>query len=313
MINVEDVRKAAVRIAPYVRTTPLLTARCLKDDSFPNVELWLKLECLQVTGSFKARGVANKLLSLSGEAIRRGIVTASGGNHGLAVAYAGWLGKTTAWVFVPENISPEKAKKLQGWGAEVTITGRHWHEANQEALAFAEREGLAYFHPFADPAVIAGQGTVALELLQQAPEVDDLLVAIGGGGLISGISLTAKTLRPSIRIIGVEPTGAPTLYESVKAGHVVELPAITTSVPTLAALKTEPINLEIVQRHVDEIVLVTDEEMREAARWLWFELGVAADFSGAASVAALRSGKVRPGTGRRVCALVSGAGPDGLT
>ncbi len=313
MITIEDVRKAAARISPYVRTTPLLTARCLKDDLFAGGELLLKLEHLQVTGSFKARGAANKLLSLSDEEIRGGIVTASGGNHGLAVAYAGWLGKTTAWVFVPENISPEKAKKLERWGAKVTIKGRHWHESNQEALAFAEREGLTYFHPFADPAVIAGQGTVALELLQQAPEVDDLLVAIGGGGLISGVSLTAKALRPSVRIIGVEPTGAATLYESVKAGHVVELPAITTSVPTLAALKTEPINLEIVQRHVDEIVLVTDEAMREAARWLWFELGVAADLSGAASLAALRSGKVQVRAGRRVCALVCGAGADGVS
>lgn len=312
MITVDDVRNAGVRIAPYVRTTPLLAVRCLKDDPLPNGELLLKLEFLQVTGSFKARGAANKLLSLSGGEVRRGIVTASGGNHGLAVAYAGWLGKTAAWVFVPENISPEKAKKLERWGARVTITGRHWHEANQEALAFAEREGLAYFHPFADPAVIAGQGTLALEILQQDPEVDDLLVAIGGGGLISGVSLTAKVLRPSVRVIGVEPTGAPTLYESLKAGRVVELPEITTAVPTLAALKTEPINLEIAQRHVAEVVLVTDEEMREAARWLWFEMGVAADLSGAASVAALRSGKVRPGPGRKVCALVCGAGPDGL-
>jgi threonine dehydratase len=139
-----------------------------------------------------------------------------------------------------------------------------------------------------------------------------LLVAIGGGGLISGISLAVKALRPSVRIVGVEPTGAATLFESMKAGQVVELQDITTRVPTLAALRTEPINLEIVQRCVDEIVLVTDDEMREAARWLWFEMGVAADLSGAASVAALQSGKVHPREGRTVCALVSGAGSDGL-
>lgn len=170
----------------------------------------------------------------------------------------------------------------------------------------------AIFHPFADPVVIAGQGTVALEILEQAPEVDDLLVAIGGGGLISGIALTAKALRPSVRVIGIEPTGSPTLHESVKAGRVVELKAITTSVPTMACVKTEPINLEIVQRYVAEIVLVTDEDMREAARWLWFEMGLATDLSGAAAIAALRSGKVQPGKGRKVCALVCGAGPDGL-
>jgi threonine dehydratase len=311
MITLDDVRKAAARIAPYVRRTPLVAARCLKDDPCPDGELLLKLECLQVTGSFKARGAANKLLSLTPAEVRQGIITASGGNHGLATAYAGWLGKTKTTVFLPEGASPEKAKKVSGWGATVVVKGRVWDEANREALAVAERERLTYFHPFADPVVIAGQGTTALEILDQEPEVDDFLVAIGGGGLISGIALTAKALRPGTRIIGIEPVGAPTLFESVKAGRVVELSGITTCVPTLAALKTEPINLEIVQRLVEEIVLVTDEEMRAAARWLWFEMGLATDLSGAASLAAIRSGKFRPRRGRKVCALVCGAGSDG--
>lgn len=311
MITLDEVREAAARIAPYVRRTPLVAARCLKDDPCSDGELLLKLECLQVTGSFKARGAANKLLSLTPAEVRRGIITASGGNHGLATAYAGWLGKTKTTVFLPESASPEKAKKVAGWGATVVYKGRVWDEANREALAVAEREGLTYFHPFADPVVIAGQGTTALEILDQEPEVDDLLVAIGGGGLISGIALTAKALRPGARIIGIEPVGAPTLFESVKAGRVVELSGITTCVPTLAALKTEPINFEIVQRFVEDIVLVTDEEMRAAARWLWFEMGLATDLSGAASLAAVRSGKFRPRRGRKVCALVCGAGSDG--
>jgi len=311
MITLDDVRGAAAQIAPHVRRTPLVAARCLKDDPCPDGELLLKLECLQVTGSFKARGAANKLLSLTPAEVRRGIITASGGNHGLATAYAGWLGKTKTTVFLPESASPEKAKKVAGWGATVVVKGRVWDEANREALAVAEREGLTFFHPFADPAVIAGQGTTALEILNQEPEVDDFLVAIGGGGLISGIALTAKALRPGTRIIGIEPVGAPTLFESVKAGRVVELSGITTCVPTLAALKTEPINLEIVQRLVEDIVLVTDEEMRAAARWLWFEMGLATDLSGAASLAAIRSGKFRPRPGRKVCALVCGAGSDG--
>jgi threonine dehydratase len=312
VVSIEDVKDAAGRIAPYIRQTPLVGARCTKDPPFSDGELWLKLECLQVTGSFKARGATNKLLSLTREEVQRGIVTASGGNHGLATAYAGWLEQAKTTVFVPENVSPEKVRKLEAWGASVVVKGRHWYEANRWALTLADREGLAYFHPFADPLVIAGQGTIALEILDQAPDVDELLVAVGGGGLISGISLTVKALRPSVRVVGVEPTGAPTLHESLKAGRVVRLPEITTRVPTLAALKTEPLNLEIVQRHVDEIVLVSDEEMGEAARWLWFEMGIAADLSGAASIAALRGGKVRRGKDRKVCALVSGAGPDGL-
>jgi threonine dehydratase len=244
--------------------------------------------------------------------VRRGIITASGGNHGLATAYAGWLGKTKTTVYLPESASPEKATKLADWGARVVFKGSVWDEANREALAVAEREGLTYFHPFADPVVIAGQGTTALEILEQEPDVDDFVVAIGGGGLISGIALTVKALRPAARIIGVEPTGAPTLSASLQAGRVVELPAITTSVATLAAMQTEPINLEIVQRWVEDIVLVTDDDMRETARWLWFEMGLATDLSGSAALAALRAGKFRPAPGRKVCALVCGAGSDAL-
>jgi len=312
MVALEDVRQAAERIAPYVRRTPLMAVRCLKDNPLPDGKLLLKAECLQATGSFKARGAANKLLSLSEAQVRQGIVTASGGNHGLAVAYVGWLGKTRTTVFLPDNAAPEKVKKLERWGATVRIEGHQWHEANRAALAMAERERLTYFHPFADPLVIAGQGTIALEILEQAPEVEEILVAIGGGGLISGIGLAAKALSRAIRIVGIEPTGSPTLYESIRAGRVVELQAITTSVSTMACARTEPINFEIVRRYVDEIVLVTDEEMREAARWLWFEMGLAADLSGAAAVAALCSGKVRPKKGRQVCVLVCGAGPDGI-
>ena len=241
MITIDDIQAAARRIAPHVRRTPLLAARCLKDDPYPDGELLLKLECLQVTGSFKARGATNKLLSLTADEIRRGIVTASGGNHGLATAYAGWLGKTRTVVYLPESAAPERAKKLAGWGATVVFKGRVWDEANREALAVAEAERLTYFHPFADPLVIAGQGTTALEVLDQVPDVDDVIVAIGGGGLISGIAVAVKTLRPAARVIGVEPTGAPTLSASLQAGHVVELPGISTRVATLAALNLQQI------------------------------------------------------------------------
>jgi threonine dehydratase len=312
MLTINDVRLAADRIAPYIRRTPLIRARVMKHNPLPEAELLLKPECLQVTGSFKPRGAVNKLLSLSEEEIGRGIITASGGNHGLAVAYAGWLKRARTTVFVPENISPDKRTKLQRWEAAVEVHGRHWHEANQRALECSTQDGLTYFHPFADPLVIAGQGTLALEILEDDPEVETLLVAIGGGGLISGISLAARALCPSIRVIGVEPVGAATLYESLKAGRVVELPGISTRVPTLAALKTEQINLDIALQHVDDIVLIEDEDMRRAAAWLWFETGLAADMSGAASLAALLSGKYRPRKGERICALVCGSGPDGL-
>jgi threonine dehydratase len=312
MIELDDVRAAGARIRGRVRRTPLIGATPMQSPIAQDFELVMKLECLQVTGSFKARGAISKLTSLSAAEVARGLITASGGNHGAAVAYAGWVAGTPATVFVPENVAPLKARKIESWGARLEVEGKVWDESNRAALALARDRDMTYVHPFADPAVMAGQGTVALEILTEAPDVDTLLVAIGGGGLISGIAIAAKALKPGIRIIGVEPTGAPTLYESVRAGRVVELSAITTAVPTMAARRTEAVNLELVQRHVENIILVTDDEMRDAARLLWLEHGLAVDLSGAASLALLTTAKFRPRPGAKVCALLCGAGSDGL-
>jgi threonine dehydratase len=312
LVGLEDVQAARARISGYVRRTPLIEARPIKQRAGTAAALYLKLECMQITGSFKARGAVNKLLSLSPEQLAQGIVTASGGNHGLGVAYAGWLAKVPATIYLPHNTPPVKAEKLASWGAKVVMEGAVWDDANRAALLAAEQEGLTYFHPFADRAVIAGQGTTALEILEDTPEVDTLLVAIGGGGLISGISLTAKAVKPSIKVIGIEPVGAPTLYQSLRAGRLVELPEISTAANTLAPRQSAEINLEIIRRNVAEIVLVTDQEMKEAARWLWLEMGVAAELSGAAALAALLAGKYQPQPTEKVCVLVCGAGTDGF-
>jgi len=308
--DLATIRAAAATVAGEVRRTPLIPA---DHDKRPlGAETWLKLECLQVTGSFKARGAINTLRSLPPEEIRRGIITASGGNHGLAVAYAGYVASAPAVIYLPRSVPAAKIAKLEAWGAMVVVEGDVWDEANRAATLRAEAEGLTYIHPFADARVIAGQGTLGLEILEQKSDLDALVVAIGGGGLISGVGLAAKAMKPGIKVIGIEPTGAPTLYESVRAQRLVELPRIETVATTLAPRRSAPINLEIVSKFVDEIFLVSDDEMREAARWLWFEHGIAAELSGAASVAALLSGRYRPRPGERVCALVCGAGTDGL-
>jgi threonine dehydratase len=310
-ISLSDIQAAAERIRGRVRRTPLIQAAPVHQRVTPG-DLTLKLESLQVTGSFKARGATNKVLTLSREEIGRGLATASGGNHGLGVAYAGWLVGARVTIYLPANAPPAKAEKLRQWGAEVAYEGAVWDDANAAALEAAERHGWTYVHAFADPAIIAGQGTIGLEVLADAPETGVLVVAIGGGGLIAGVAAAAKAVKPGIRVIGVEPTGAPTLYESVKAGRVIELAEIRTAANTLAPRKSDALNLAIIEENVDEIVLVTDDEMRQAARWLWFEAGVAAELSGAASVAALQAGKIRLGAGEAVCALVCGAGVDGL-
>jgi len=311
-VGLDDVRAAAGRIAGRVRRTPLLAAAPVHAPIAGAGQLDLKLENLQVTGSFKARGAMSKLTSLTPAALERGLITASGGNHGLGVAYAGWAAQAPATIYLPRSTPPAKADKLKAWGARVEIHGAVWDDANAEALREAQAAGLTYVHPFADPAVIAGQGTTALEILEDAPDTDVLVVAIGGGGLIAGIAAAAKALKPGITVIGVEPTGAPTHYESRRAGRLVELAAIQTEAGTLAPRRSEEINLELISRHVADIVLVSDEDMRAAARWLWFEFGIAAEMSGAAAVAALQAGAYVAAPGARVCAIVCGAGTDGL-
>jgi threonine dehydratase len=309
----EDIRAAATHIAPYVRRTPMIAGSQLHDHSAITGNLKLKLECLQVVGSFKPRGAVNKLLSLPDRTNVRGLITASGGNHGLGVAYAARVAGVPAKIYLPTTTPAAKIQKLRTWGADTIVEGDSWDESNRVALAAAERDGLTYIHAFADPAVIAGQGTVGLEIMEDAPETDTILVAIGGGGLISGIAIAAKALKPGIRIVGVEPEGAATLHRSIGAGRIVALDQIATAAVTLGAQVTEQLNFDLIRRHVaPEIVLVSDDEMRRAAQWLWFEFGVAAELSGAAAVAALLAGRYRPGNHEAVCALVCGAGADGI-
>ncbi|MBO6900015.1 MAG: threonine/serine dehydratase [Rhizobiaceae bacterium] len=310
MITLPDIRAAAARIAGQVRRTPVLEITSVSQP-VTDARLFLKLENMQATGSFKARGATNKLLSLPREAVANGIVTASGGNHGLAVARAARSAGVEATVYVTENSTEEKRAKLRRWGAKVEVLGKVWNEANVAAVAQAEASGAAYFHPFADPLVVAGQGTAALELLEAVPELDVVLIAIGGGGLISGMAVALKSLKPSIRIIGIEPVGSPTLKASLDAGKVVRLDSVTSRVATMSCGETDPDVFELIRDHVDEVVLVSDEEMEAAAGWLWFELGIAADLSGAAAVAALRSGQVKLNDSAIAGALVCGAGVDG--
>lgn len=309
-VTLDDVEAAAERIKDRVRRTPCLRTRFIREPIHPN--LMLKLECLQVTGSFKPRGANNALLSLDDAALSRGVITASGGNHGVAVAYAAHASGVPAVVYLPGRADPAKADALERWGAEVVIEGDVWDDANRAAMARAEKDGLAFLHPFANPAVIAGQGTVAREMLKQSSEIDTILVGIGGGGLISGISIAAKAIKPGVRVIGVEPVGAPTLKTSVAAGAVTTLDEITSAAITLSPRRSAEINLDIIRRNVDDIVLVADDEMRDAAGWLYREMGVAADLSGAAALAALKSGKLSVPDDQTVCAVVCGSGSDGI-
>lgn len=209
-----------------------------------------------------------------------------------------------ARVFLPSNTPEDKRARLRAAGAEVTIEGAVWDEADAAARACAEAEGRAYVHPFADPAVVAGNGTPALEVLEELPELGALVVAVGGGGLISG---SALAVTPGVRLFGVEPAGAPTLSASLAAGELVTLPAIETAATSLAPRRSAPLNFELVRERVQRVVALPDAHLKAAARWLWKEVGVAAELGGAAGVAGLLSGAIDPGPGP-VCAIVCGAG-----
>lgn len=315
-ITLEDVEAARRRTAGRVRVTPVLEPgpvhMPVAASGGDEMRVVLKLESLQVTGSFKPRGAIAKVASLPPDQVERGFVTASGGNHGLAVAYAARATGSRAVVYLPVSTPEAKRDRIRAWGAEVVVEGEVWDDANAAARRRAERDGLAYAHPFADPAVIAGQGTLGLEILDQVRDVATVVVAVGGGGLIAGVASAIKARRPGVAVVGVEPVGAPTLYESTKAGRVVTLDRVDTAAGTLAPRRSMPINLAIVAASVDRIALVSDDEMREAARWLWFECGVAAELSGAAAVAAVAAGRVERPAGGPIVAIVCGAGTDGL-
>ena len=311
MVGLPEIEAAALRLGPYIRRTPLLDGGPLPGGE-EGSRFTFKLENLQVTGSFKARGAVNNMLFLHKDRVRLGLVTASGGNHGLGVAYAGRVAEAPVTIYLPANVPPAKAAKLERWGARIVWEGEVWDDANAAAMEAARREGMAYVHPFADPHVIAGQGTLGLEVLADAPETDLVLVAIGGGGLISGVSSAVKERSPRTRVVGIEPVGAAKILESLRAGRVVELAGVSTAANTLAPRRSHEMNFEIIRRNVDDVVLVTDEEMFEAARWLWFEMGIAAELSGAAAVAAVLSGKVSLQGIRSACAIVCGAGTAGL-
>jgi threonine dehydratase len=299
-VSLDDVRAARERIAPHVRVTPVVRWH---DD------VWLKLEQLQMAGSFKARGACNRLFAADAAQLGHGVVTASGGNHGLGVAYAATRRGVPSTIYLPERAPQSTARRLVGMGARVERHGRDWDDAWAVAEKHARDSGALLVHPFEDPEVIAGQGTIGLELIDQLGRFDDVVVAIGGGGLIGGIALAVKSLAPSVRVIGVEPTGATAMKDSLAAGRLVALDKVETIAGTLAPRNVGPHTLALASRFVDEVVLVSDAELTGAMKTLWSELRVLVEPAGAAAVAAVAGGHVDVRS-RRVAVLVCGANLD---
>ena len=302
-----DIYAAKIRIAPYLWRTPLFTSGTLS--SMTGTNLRLKAENLQRTGSFKTRGAINAVLQLSEEDRARGVVTFSAGNHGQALAYAARLAGVRCTVFMAENAVPTKIEAIRGYGAETRF-GPSIHEAFAAMERFAEETGALFISPFAGADIIAGQGTVGLEILEDFPEVEQIVVAVGGGGLLSGIAVAVKSIRPDVRIVGVEPEGACAMWLALRAGKPVQVEKIETIADGLAAPFTTELPLAIAQRYVDDVVLLSEDEILAAQRLILARTKQLVEPAGAAATAALLTNKAAVPYGANTVAILSGGNID---
>jgi threonine dehydratase len=300
-INRDSIAATEQLIRPYIRRTPTVTVDAA-DFGLAAAPLAFKLEFLQHTGSFKPRGAFANLLTR--RAPEAGVVAASGGNHGVGVAYAAMRLGVKATIFVPKVTSPAKLDRIRGYGAELVLIGPLYADALAASEELAARTGALAVHAYDQRETLLGQGSVGFELEADRPEIDTLLVAVGGGGLIGGI---AAWYEGRIRLVAVEPEAAPTLHDALAAGHPVDAPAGGIAADSLAPRQVGALMFPIAQQYVAEAVLVGDEAIRDAQRRLWDVMRVVAEPGGAAALAALLSGHYRPARDERVAVLLCGA------
>jgi len=302
-VSLSDARAAAERIRPYARRTPLLREPGM--DAALGCEVWLKPEMLQLIGAFKMRGALNKILSLSPEERARGIITSSSGNHGQACAYIGRMFGIHVTVVVPEDAPRLKIENARAMGAEVIEWRRlyadRWAKVHEEVA----KHGYAIVHPYEDYTVMAGQGTIGLEILEDLPDVDTVIVPIGGGGLISGVSTVIKESKPSIRVVGVQAAACAAYYTSRIAGRPTAVPSIATIADGLSCAKPGEKPYPIIEKNVDEIVAVEEAEILEAVRVVARDAKLVAEPSAAVPVAALMTGRIRTSPAEKVCCVLT--------
>jgi threonine dehydratase len=294
----EEIAGVAQLIAPYIRRTPVIDLEGVA----------LKLELLQHAGSFKTRGAFANLLSR--EVPSSGVVAASGGNHGAAVAYAAMRLGIPAKIFVPSISSPMKIERIRRYGAQLVVGGERYADALAASEEWIAQSGAMPVHAFDQPETLLGQGTLGLEIADQVPGVDTVLVAVGGGGLIGGI---AACFAGSVRVIAVEPEGAPTLSLALQAGKPVDAPTGGIAADSLAPRRVGELMFPLAQQYVERVVLVSDDAIRAAQQELWHGVTVVAEPGGAAAYAALLSGGYQPEAGERVCVVISGGNSAAVT
>lgn len=301
----EQFESAREFVSRYTHHTPLLTSAQL--NALTGFDVHLKAEMFQRTGSYKIRGALNKIRLLTDEERARGVICSSAGNHAQGVALAAALLGVKAIVVMAENATPSKVAATKGYGAEVVLHGSIWDEANEEAKRLVSEHGYTFVHPFDDLDLIAGQGTLGLEVAEDLPDIAAIIVPIGGGGLISGVAQAVKLKQPGARVIGVESSAAPAMYESVRAGHLVTLDNAATRADGLRVRRVGENTFRIVRDFVDEVVLVDEEDITESVVWALGRLKLLTEGAAAATLAALRKGLVKaPAESSVVCVLSGG-------
>ncbi|TRO49723.1 pyridoxal-phosphate dependent enzyme [Candidatus Bathyarchaeota archaeon] len=289
MVTLENIKDARKNIMPFIKCTPLMRSQFLT--TLCGCSLFLKLENLQITSSFKPRGVFNKLLYLSAEEKKRGIITASAGNHGQAVAFAAQKLGYYARVVVPKATPKVKIAGIKKYGADLVLYGDNYDSAERKAKELSHKDGCAYISPYNDELIIAGHGTIGLEILETLPEVDVIMVPLGGGGLLSGISIAVKSIKPAVKVIGVQSKSSPVMYESLKAGKIVDVKKRQNSIAEGLSGNVGPITFEIVKKYVDCVMLVQEETLRKAVYLLWTYDKQIVEGSGAAAVSPVMENK----------------------
>ena len=307
MAKLEDFIKAKEKLSKVLLETHLIYSPIFSKESGNKV--FIKPENLQKTGSFKIRGAYNKISNLTVDEKKRGVIASSAGNHAQGVAYGAKESGIKAIIVMPKSTPLIKVESTKQYGAEVILHGDVYDDAYKKAKELEEKEGYVFVHPFNDEDVLDGQGTIALEILEELPETDIILVPIGGGGLISGIACAAKILKPEIKIIGVEPEGAASAYEAIKENKIIELKEANTIADGTAVKKIGDLNFEYIKKYVDEIITVSDYELMEAFLLLVEKHKIIAENSGILSVAATKKIKEK---NKKVVSVISGGNIDVL-
>lgn len=302
-VTVQDIREAAERIRPYIRHTPLLREQGM--DKILGCQAYLKPEMLQISGAFKLRGALSKILSLTPEERKKGIITSSSGNHGQSCAYVGQMLDIHTVVVVPEDAPAIKLENARAMGAEVIPWNRKYVERMKKVREEMAEHGYILVHPYEDYTVMAGQGTIGLEILEDLPDVDTMLVPIGGGGLISGISTAIKETRPNVRVIGVQAAACGAFYASWKNGQRTEITARPTLADGLTSIRVSDYTYPIIEKYVDDIVAAEEEDIQEAVRLVAGHAKLVAEPSSCVGIAALLSGKLKTRPDEKVCAVLT--------